>query len=265
MLLQGKILADKILNGIKVEKKYKLVIIYIGDDFASSIYTAKKKKVCEKLSISCEIIHLSSPTEGEVIEIIKKLNLDSSVTGILVQLPLPKELNTYKIINVIDPHKDVDGLTAYNQGLLLQGEEPFFYPCTPSGILTLLDFYNINVEGKRVVIVGRSNIVGKPLAVMLTRKNATVTLCHSKTINLKEITKTADILIAAIGKAQFFNKSYLRDNSIIIDVGINRNKEGKITGDVDFEGVKDVVKYITPVPGGIGPLTIASLIKNIIR
>lgn len=265
MLLDGKVLADKILSEIKVNKKYKLVIIYIGDNYASSIYTMRKKKVCEKLGIDCEILRYSfSIKEGEIVEKIKELNLNKKVTGIMVQLPIPKDLDTFKIINTIDPSKDVDGLTAYNQGLLLQGQKPYYYPCTPLGILTLLKYYKIPLQGKKVVIVGRSNIVGKPLAVMLTRENATVTLCHSKTKKLKEITKKADILISAIGKVKYFNKRNLKENSVVIDVGINRNKDGKIVGDVNFERVKDIVKYIAPVPGGVGPLTIASLMKNIV-
>lgn len=265
MLLDGKALANKILSEIKVNKKYKLVIIYIGDDYASSIYTARKKKICEELGIGCEILKYSSLVkENEIIEKIKELNLNKEVTGIMVQLPIPKGLDTFKIINTISFNKDVDGLTAYNQGLLLQGQKPYYYPCTPLGILTLLKHYKISLQGKKVVVVGRSNIVGKPLAVMLTQENATVTLCHSKTKNLKKITKKADILISAIGKAEYFNEGDLKEKGIVIDVGINRNKNGKIVGDVNFERAKDVVKYITPVPGGIGPLTIASLMKNIV-
>ena len=267
MILDGKKVAEEIIESLKESnKKRHLVIISVGEDYGSSIYIRKKKEMCERLGITCEVDkYPTNISETFLKNKILELNSKEEVTGIMIQLPLPSTLNSLKIINTIDPSKDVDGLTNYNQGLILQCQEPYYYPCTPKGILTLLDYYKIPLEGKNIVVVGRSNIVGKPLAVLLNQRGATVTLCHSKTRSLDRITGRAEILISAIGKPRFFSEQYIRKNSIIIDVGISRNKDGKLTGDVDFEKVKDNVKYITPVPGGIGPLTVAMLMENILK
>ena len=195
---------------------------------------------------------------------IQELNNNENITAILVQLPLPKHINKSRILNAIAPEKDVDGLTTYNSGKLFSGEKPYVYPCTPKGILLLLDEYKIEPEGKHAVVIGRSNLVGKPVAQMLLNRNATVTMCHSKTKNLSDITKTADILISAVGK-KVVGENMLKNNCVVIDVGIFRDETGKISGDVDFETVSKTASYITPVPGGVGPMTIASLMLNTVE
>ncbi len=248
----------------KYKKTPKLSVIMVGDDPASSIYVRNKEKKCKELAIESEIIKLNKDTkEDDLINLITKLNKDNKTTGILVQLPLPKQINETKIINTISPQKDVDGFTIINKGLLSTNNNPPLISCTPLGIIKLLEKYKIKIEGKHCVILGRSQIVGKPIAELLLQRNATITICHKKTKNLKSITKTADILISAMGtKANQINSSYIKDKAIVIDVAMIRNKENKLTGDIDFKSVSKKASYITPVPGGIGPMTIAMLMYN---
>lgn len=241
-----------------------LAVVIVGDDPASKAYVNSKEKVCKKLGLHSVKISLGiDTTEKELLDCVTKLNVDSTIHGILVQLPLPKHIEEKTIIEAINPEKDVDGFHTSSVGNLVLGEEGFI-PCTPFGIVKLLEEYNIELEGKEVVVIGRSNIVGKPISLLLLHRNATVTICHSKTRNLKEHTKRADIIIAAIGKAGFLTGDMVSDGVVIIDVGINR-VDGKIVGDVDFESVKDKVSYITPVPGGVGPMTITMLMENTLK
>ena len=266
-ILDGKALSKEIQEEIEFEvsnlsKKPHLAVILVGDDSASQIYVNIKHKTCERLGIKSTVVNLPENTsEEDLIEKVRELNSDKDVNAILIQLPLPNHINANNCIKEISPVKDVDGFTPENLGAILRGQEPFAYPCTPFGILTILKRYNIQISGKHAVIVGRSNIVGKPVSLMLLKENATVTMCHSKTENLSEITKTADILISATGK-RVITKDMVKQGATVIDVGIIRNSEGKLEGDVDFEEVKDVAEFITPVPGGVGPMTIASLMKN---
>jgi methylenetetrahydrofolate dehydrogenase (NADP+)/methenyltetrahydrofolate cyclohydrolase len=239
-----------------------LAVIQVGDNPASSTYVNNKIKACKEIGFISESFHYTSEmSEAELLDLISALNHDEAVNGILVQLPLPKHINENNIINAISPEKDVDAFHPYNVGRLMAGEASFL-PCTPAGIMELLKRYNIDIAGKECVVVGRSNIVGKPMAHLLLHQNGTVTVCHSKTNNLKEVCKRADILICAIGKPKFFNADYIKPGAVVIDVGINRDENGKLCGDVDFEAVKDIVSAITPVPGGCGPCTIAMLMKN---
>ena len=269
-ILDGKKLRDKIIENLKAkvdtfEEKPTLVVILVGENPASQIYVRNKKKTAEKLGInSLSIEYPSDISEKELLNKIKELNSDEKVTAILVQLPLPAHINKNRIIDAILPQKDVDGLTPYNLGKLFSGEEPYVYPCTPKGILLLLDEYNIKLEGKNIVVVGRSNLVGKPVAQMLLKRNATVTMCHSHTKNLSEITKTADIIVSAVGK-KVIGEKMLKSDCVVIDVGIFRDENGKISGDVDFENVSKTAAYISPVPGGVGPMTIASLMLNTVE
>ena len=243
----------------------KLVVILAGDNPASQIYVNNKKKTAEKLGIVSEIINYpASVTETELLEKIEELNNDPTVTAILVQLPLPAHIDKTKIINAISPIKDVDGFTPENSGKLLAGETPYVYPCTPKGILLLLNKYGIELDGKHVVIVGRSNIVGKPLAVMMLNRNATVTVCHSHTKNLSEITKAADILVSAVGE-KLIEDNMVKINGVVVDVGIFKDETGKTRGDVDFANVSKKTSFISPVPGGVGPMTIASLMLNTVE
>lgn len=266
-ILDGKALSKEIQEEIEFEvsnlsKKPHLAVILVGEDSASQIYVNIKHKTCERLGIKSTVVNLPENTsEEDLIEKVRELNSDKDVNAILIQLPLPNHINANNCIKEISPVKDVDGFTPENLGAILRGQEPFAYPCTPFGILTILKRYNIQISGKHAVIVGRSNIVGKPVSLMLLKENATVTMCHSKTENLSEITKTADILISATGK-RVITKDMVKQGATVIDVGIIRNSEGKLEGDVDFEEVKDVAEFITPVPGGVGPMTIASLMKN---
>ena len=266
-ILDGKALSKEIQEEIEFEvsnlsKKPHLAVILVGEDSASQIYVNIKHKTCERLGIKSTVVNLPENTsEEDLIEKVRELNIDKDVNAILIQLPLPNHINANNCIKEISPVKDVDGFTPENLGAILRGQEPFAYPCTPFGILTILKRYNIQISGKHAVIVGRSNIVGKPVSLMLLKENATVTMCHSKTENLSEITKTADILISATGK-RVITKDMVKQGATVIDVGIIRNSEGKLEGDVDFEEVKDVAEFITPVPGGVGPMTIASLMKN---
>ena len=266
-ILDGKKLRDEIFEELKgkIEKlsvKPSLAVILVGDNPSSKIYVNNKKKCAEKLGINSIVISYPADiTEKELLNKIQELNNDKNITAILVQLPLPDHIDKFKVIDAISPKKDVDGLTPYNSGKLFAGEKPYVYPCTPKGILLMLDHYGIEIEGKHAVVIGRSNLVGKPVAQMLLNRNATVTLCHSKTKNLTEITKTADILISAVGK-KVVGENMLKNNCVVIDVGIFRGENGKICGDVDFDKVAKTTSYISPVPGGVGPMTIASLMLN---
>lgn len=269
-ILDGKTLSRKILDNLseeiaKLDKKPHLTVILVGEDPASELYVGLKKKAAEKLCIKSTILKYPQDTdEKTILDKLEELNSDKDVNAILVQLPLPKQINEKKVIEAISPKKDVDGFTPENIGKISIGVEPYAYPCTPKGVLTLLDEYNIKLEGKHAVIVGRSNIVGKPLAQMLLNKNATVTICHSYTKNLADITKTADILISAVGKNKIIRKEMIKYNSVIVDVGTSKI-DGKSAGDVDFENVFESTSYITPVPGGVGPMTIASLMENVLK
>ena len=270
IIIDGKQVAENLTNNLEKEVskfnvKPHLVVIQVGDNTASSIYVNLKKKKAEQIGIKSTVINYpDNISEEELIKKLQTLNSDTSVNAILVQLPLPKHINADNIINVISPQKDVDGFTAENTGNLLNGITPKSYPCTPKGIIKLLDTYNIDVSSKNAVIVGRSNIVGKPVAVMLLNRNATVTICHSRTKNLSDITKNADILISAVGKKMIF-ADMVKKGAVVIDVGIFKDENNKTTGDVDFENVKEVASYITPVPKGVGPMTIACLMENTIE
>ena len=269
-ILDGKNLRDKILTDLKTritkfEQKPTLVVILIGENPASKIYVNNKKKTAESLGINSTVINYPTDvSEEELLKKIEELNENPDVHAILVQLPLPNHINKFKVINAIKPSKDVDGFTPYNAGRLFIGEKPFAYPCTPKGIIRLLEEYNIQIAGKHAVIVGRSNIVGKPLAQMLLDKNATVTVCHSHTENLAEITKTADILISAVG-GKIIWKNMVKSNCIVVDVGIFKDENGKTRGDVDFDEVAPQTSFISPVPGGVGPMTIAMLMENTVE
>lgn len=266
-LLDGKEVKLKILEDLKqkllnLNEKLGLVVIQIGNDPASDVYVRQKKKMAEDLGYNFNHINLDeNVNEDEILAIIDKLNNDDMVDGILVQMPIPSTLNVKRIQNAILPYKDVDGLTDINIGKLVHNEDSLV-ACTPMGIIDLLDYYNIDIEGKNVVIIGRSDLVGKPLASLMINRNATVTLCHSKTINLDFYTKNADILVMAIGKPNFIKRDSVKDGAVIIDVGINRMSNGMLCGDVDFDDVKDKVSYITPVPGGVGQMTVAELALN---
>ncbi len=242
-----------------------LAAIIVGDNPASKVYVANKVKACAELGLYSKHIALSSDiSETELLHQIAALNSDAKIHGILVQLPLPKHLDAHKVIEAINPDKDVDGFHQKNVGALVTGETPF-PSCTPYGVMVLLEKSGIAIEGKHAVVVGRSNIVGKPMALMLLHKNATVTICTSKTTDLAKHTRDADILVAAVGKANFITADMIKPGATVIDVGINRNAEGKLIGDVDFASVKQVAAYLTPVPGGVGPMTITMLIANTVR
>ena len=273
VIIDGKELAKEIKNSIKEEVNIlkgegivpRLAVVLVGDDSASKIYVRNKNKACEVTGIEYEEHILKKETTMEELsELIEKLNNDATISGILVQSPLPEHLNANRIFEMISPKKDVDGFNPVNVGKLSLNEDCFI-SCTPYGIIKMLERYKIPIKGSNAVIIGRSNIVGKPLAKCLLNKDATVTVCHSKTRNLKEITKKADILISAIGQAKFVTSDMIKEGATVIDVGINRNSEGKVTGDVDFEEVAKKASYITPVPGGVGPMTIAMLMKNVVK
>ncbi len=242
-----------------------LAVIQVGEDKASSVYVGNKKKACAYIGIESLSYHLpETVTEKELLDLIQTLNEDKAVNGILVQLPLPKHINEDKVIKAIDPKKDVDGFHPQSVGALSIGQKGFV-SCTPAGIIELLKRYDIEISGKECVVIGRSNIVGKPMALLLLRENGTVTVCHSRTKDLREVTKRADILIVAIGKPKFIDDSYVKDGAVVIDVGIHRNENNKLCGDVDFDSVKEKTSYITPVPGGVGPMTIAMLMNNCVQ
>ena len=269
-IIDGKASSIKIKEELKayvdsLDEKPGLVVIQVGDNPASNTYVKNKKLAAEYIGINFfHYKYEENTSEEELINKIKELNNDNSVDGIIVQLPLPKGFNETKIINYIDPNKDVDGLTELNAGKLVNNED-CLSSCTPTGIMKLLEMYNVEIEGKNAVVVGRSTLVGKPIATMLLNKNATVTICHSKTKNLKEITKNADILVVATGHINTITEDMVNENAVVIDVGINRNEENKLCGDVDFNNIKDKVKLITPVPGGVGPMTVAMLNYNVIK
>ena len=239
-----------------------LAVVIVGDDSASRVYVNNKKKACEYCGIYSEEYALpGETTQEELLELVEKLNNKSDIHGILVQLPLPKHIDEETVINAIRPEKDVDAFHPANVGKIMIGNFDFL-PCTPAGVMELLDDAGIDLCGKRCVIIGRSNIVGKPQAMLMLHKNATVTICHSRTQNLKEVAKEADILVVAIGKAKFVNDEYIKDGAVVIDVGMDRDENGKLCGDVDFDSACKKASYITPVPGGVGPMTIATLMKN---
>lgn len=273
IILDGKETAKKTRENLKGKVaelkerniKPKLAVIMVGDDNASKIYVRNKSKACEELGIDYEEINMSEDTTQEqLLDTIKKLNNRNDIHGILLQSPVPKGLDINEAFRTIIPEKDVDGFNPINVGKLALGQETFV-SCTPFGIIKLLEEYNIPIEGKNAVIIGRSNIVGKPMLHCLLNKNATVTICHSKTKNLEEITRKADILIVAIGKTKFVTQDMVKPGAVVVDVGINRNEQGKVCGDVDFENVEKIASYITPVPGGVGPMTIAMLMTNVIK
>ncbi|OPA81655.1 bifunctional methylenetetrahydrofolate dehydrogenase/methenyltetrahydrofolate cyclohydrolase [Campylobacter pinnipediorum subsp. pinnipediorum] len=254
----------EVLKNIGVEPA--LAVILVGENKASQAYVASKEKACMQTGIKSIIHRLpESTTQSELLALINVLNLDDGVDGILVQLPLPKHIDTNTVLENIRCDKDVDGFHAINVGKLASGFKDGFVPCTPLGIMNMLNEYNIDPAGKNAVIIGRSNIVGKPMASLLLNANATITITHSKTKNLKEICKNADIIVAAIGKPNFVTKDMVKDGAIVIDVGINRLDDGSLCGDVDFKNVAEKTSYITPVPGGVGPMTIAMLLKNTIK
>ncbi len=269
-LIDGKEVSAFIKNQVKSETEklrekgieVSLAVIIVGNDPASRVYVNNKKKACEATGIvSYEYALPEETTQQELLKLIEKLNCDEKINGILCQLPLPSHIDEQKVIDSISPLKDVDCFHAVNVGKLWLGDYDFA-SCTPMGVMHLLDYYNIDVTGKNCVIVGRSNIVGKPMASLLLEKSATVTVCHSKTQNLSQFTSKADVVIAAVGRVKFITADMVKDGAVVIDVGINRDENGKLCGDVDFENVKAKASYITPVPGGCGPMTIAVLMKN---
>ena len=273
ILMNGKELAKKIRENLKIECeelkekgiKSKLAVRMVGENEASKIYVRNKSRACDEVGIKYEEYLLDvQTTQKGLITLIEKLNQDETINGILLQSPIPDNLDINEAFRTISPEKDVDGFHPVNVGKLVLNQDTYV-SCTPYGIMKIFEEYNIDLCGKNVVILGRSNIVGKPLIHCCLNKNATVTTCHSKTKNLKEISKNADILISAIGKSNFVTADMVKENAVVIDVGINRLENGKITGDVDFENVKDKVDYITPVPGGVGPMTIAMLMNNVIK
>lgn len=273
IIIDGKEVARKTRENLKNKvaelKKQnifpKLAVIMVGEDPASKIYVRNKSKACEELGIEYEEFLLKEDiTQQELIKLINELNSREDVHGILLQSPIPQHLDINEAFRTIAPEKDVDGFNPVNVGKLVLGQETFI-SCTPFGVIKMLEEYNIEIEGKNAVVIGRSNIVGKPMLQCLLNKHATVTICHSKTKNLKELTKKADILVAAIGKPKFVTEDMVKPGAVVIDVGINRDENGKVCGDVDFENVKNIAGYITPVPGGVGPMTIAMLMTNIVK
>lgn len=272
-IIDGKKISKELKDELKEKvAKYKeegveitLAVIQVGNDKASSVYVGNKKKACEYIGIKSLSYELEeSTTEEELLNIIKELNNRKDVNGILVQLPLPKHINEDKVIETIDAKKDVDGFHPMSVGALSIGKKGFI-SCTPYGIIELLKRSNIDIDGKECVVIGRSNIVGKPMSMLLLRENATVTVAHSHTKNLKEVAKRADILVVAIGKPQFINSEYVKEGAVVIDVGIHRDENNKLCGDVDYEDVFPHASAITPVPGGVGPMTIAMLMKNCVN
>ena len=270
-LIDGKLVSNNIRQEIKEKvssllSKHSqvpgLAAVLVGDNPASEIYVRNKRKACADVGIYSEEYKLpEDTTQDELLKIIDGLNNNDKINGILVQLPLPNHIDESLILKAVSPQKDVDGFHPVNAGLLFQGEQKFI-ACTPHGLIKMLEFYNIDIQGKNAVVLGRSNIVGKPASMLLLQKHATVTICHSRTKNLQEILKEADIIVAAIGRAHFVTKDMVKEGAVVIDVGINRLDTGKLAGDVDFENVKDLCSHITPVPGGVGPMTITMLLWN---
>ena len=268
-ILSGKTVSARIKENLKVEienlKKSGttpgLAVIIVGEDPASKVYVGRKEAMCQELGMHSEKFALpEETTQEELVALVEKLNNDKNIHGILVQLPLPRHLDEKAVINTIRPEKDVDAFHPVNVGKIMIGDF-YFLPCTPAGVMEMLEYEGIDVTGKNCVVIGRSNIVGKPMNMLLLHKNGTVTICHSKTKNLTEICKNADILVAAVGRPNFVTADMVKEGAVIIDVGINR-VDGKLCGDVDFENVKDKASAITPVPGGVGPMTIAMLMQN---
>ena len=270
-IINGKIVSQKLRSEIKEEvDSFRsktgvtpgLAVIIVGSDPASQIYVRNKQRACAEVGINSVVIEYpDGTTESELLSKIDQLNSDSNIHGILVQLPLPENIDEKAIIDRIDPGKDVDAFHPYNVGKIMLGSYDFL-PCTPAGIIALLDYYKVDIAGKRCAVIGRSNIVGKPMSLLLTERNATVTLCHSKTKGLGDICRNSDIIVVAIGRAEYLTADMVKDGAIIIDVGINRLSDGRLVGDVNFDEVSRVASLITPVPGGVGPMTITTLLKN---
>lgn len=267
MIIDGKKVREDKLRDLKaridaLDKKLTLVVVKVGNDEASGVYVKQKERLAKELGVNfISRVLPSDVTESELISVINEYNMDKLVNGIIVQLPLPKHINESRIINSIDVNKDVDGLTILNTGKLFQNMDTLV-SCTSSGIIDMLDYYNIKVSGKNAVVIGRSLLVGKPVSMLLNNRNATVTMCHSKTENLSEITRKADIIVIAIGVPNFLTSDMVKEGAVVIDVGMDRDENGKLCGDVDFDSVEPKASYITPVPGGVGPMTIAMLMKN---
>lgn len=272
-IIDGKQISLDIKNELKEKvAKYKeqgieitLAVVKVGNDPASAVYVRNKEKACEYVGINSKTLALpEETTEEELLNVVKELNEDKNVNGILVQLPLPKHIDESKVLLTIDSTKDVDGFHPVNVGKMVIGEDTFL-PCTPAGIIEMIKRTDIDIEGKECVVIGRSNIVGKPMAMLMLKENATVTIAHSRTKGLKEVTKRADIIVAAIGKAKFVTADYVKEGAVVIDVGMDRDENGKLCGDVDFESVSKVASAITPVPGGVGPMTVTMLLVNCLR
>lgn len=269
-IIDGKAVSLAVKERVRDEIKEKnlkigLAVVIVGNNQASRVYVNNKKKACEFCGITSYEYALPEETrEEELLELVDTLNGDANINGILVQLPLPKQIDEKKIIEHISPNKDVDAFHAVNVGKIMIGDYAFL-PCTPAGVMELIHSTGTEISGKECVVIGRSNIVGKPMAMLLLHENATVTVCHSKTKNLPEVCRRADILVSAVGRANFVTPDMVKEGAVVIDVGMNRNEEGKLCGDVDFEKVKDKCSFITPVPGGVGPMTIAMLMENTLR
>lgn len=272
-IIDGKLVSQSVKDEVKAEcSKLKeqgieitLAVIIVGDDPASRVYVNNKKKACEYVGFkSLEYALPADTTQEELMALVDELNSRADVNGILCQLPLPKHLDEKAVIEAISYKKDVDAFHAVNVGKIMIGDYDFL-PCTPAGVMEMLSYYDIDVEGKNCVVIGRSNIVGKPMAMLLLHKNGTVTITHSRTVDLKNVTNKADVLVAAIGKAKFVSDDMVKDGAVVIDVGMNRDENGKLCGDVDFDSVAPKCSYITPVPGGVGPMTIAVLMKNTLK
>ena len=270
VIIDGKAVATNVRNQLKEEVaslgvEIGLAVVLVGDDNASRIYVRNKINACAEIGLKSTLVELSATaTEADVLDAVAKLNNDNSIHGIIVQLPLPRHIDTDKVLASINPQKDVDGCHYVQKGKLWTGT-PETLPCTPYGCIELLKHYNIEISGKHAVVIGRSNLVGRPLAELLLRENATVTICHSKTANIADITKQADILCTAIGQPKFVTADMVKDGAVVIDVGINRGLDGKLCGDVDFENVSGKCSHITPVPGGVGPMTVTMLMKNTVE
>ena len=272
-ILDGKYTSSVMLQNLKTEiQKYlqegkrapRIDIMLVGDDYASQMYVSMKEKKALDLGILVNIHTFDKEiSQAQLIKLIKELNNENEVDGIMVQLPMPEHINESEVLESILPSKDVDGLTSTNLGKLFKNDSSAIPPATAKGVIKLLDNYDVQIEGKRAVVIGRGDISGLPIAAMLQNRNATVTICHSHTQGLKDICKDADILVSSIGRAEYINSEYVKNGGVVIDVGTNRNSEGKLVGDVDFNSVKDIVGYITPVPGGVGPMTIACLFDNL--
>ncbi len=269
-LIDGKKLSAQIKAQLKQEVtklsfQPGLAIILVGNNPASELYVGNKRKACGEVGIFSELHQVpENVTEEQLISLVQKINSDKKIHGCIVQMPLPKHINEQKVVDALCPLKDVDGLTIYNQGMMLLGNSSAHIPATPRGVIKLIESTKTKLEGKHAVIIGRSNLVGKPVAQLLLNKNCTVTVCHSKTKNLAAVCKTADIIVAAVGKPKLVKKNMVKKGAVVIDVGINRLANGKVVGDVDFENVKKVAGFITPVPGGVGPMTVACLLENVL-